>query len=48
MTLNGWLQIAIMLAIYLAAEIATLLAIYFSLPRSFDDYGFLRADLFRK
>lgn len=40
-------QIAIMLAILIATEIASLLAIWFSLTRSFDGYGFLRADVFR-
>lgn len=41
-------QIAIMLAILMATEIASLLAIWFSLPRSFDEYGFLRADVFSR
>ncbi len=39
-------QIVIILAITAAAEISTLLSVLFSLRRGFDDYGFLRSDIF--
>lgn len=39
-------QIVIILAIMVAAEISTLLAVLFSLRRGFDGYGFLRTDIF--
>ena len=41
-------QIAIVLAIAVASEISTLLAVRFSLRRGFDGYGFLRADIFNE
>ncbi len=40
-------QIAIVLAIFLATELSTLLMIQLSRRRAFDDYGLLRADIFR-
>lgn len=40
-------QIAIVLAITVATEIATLLTMYFSLSRGLDEYGFLREDIFK-
>ena len=41
-------QIAIMLAIFVATEISTLLVIYFSMRKGFDAYGFLNAGVFKK
>jgi putative ABC transport system permease protein len=41
-------QIAIILAIYLATDLAGLLCVTFSMRRGFDDFGFLRNDIFKK
>jgi UDP-glucose/iron transport system permease protein len=40
-------QIAIILAIYVATELSTLLVIFFSLRRGFDRFGFLRMSIFK-
>lgn len=40
-------QVAIMMAIFVATELATFLSVMFSLRRGFDDYGFLRPEIFR-
>ena len=40
-------QIVVMLAILVATELSTVLSVVFSLRRSFDDYGFLRTDIFK-
>jgi putative ABC transport system permease protein len=40
-------QIAIVLAIYLATDLAGLLCVTFSMRRGFDEYGFLRLDIFK-
>lgn len=41
-------QIAIILAIYLATDLAGLLCVTFSMRRGFDPFGFLRDDIFKK
>ena len=41
-------QIVIMLAIFIATEIATLLSIFLSLRRSFDAYGFFRPEVLQR
>ena len=40
-------QIAIILAIFAATELATLLCVWLSQRRSFDDFGFLRQDVLK-
>lgn len=40
-------QIVIILAIYIATEISTLLAVFLSLKRGFNSFGFLRHDIFK-
>jgi len=41
-------QIAIIIAIFVATELASLLTIRFSMRRGFDPFGFLRNDIFKK
>jgi len=40
-------QIVILLAIYIATEISTILAVLFSLKRGFNRFGFLRHEIFK-
>ncbi len=41
-------QIAIILAIYLATDVAGLLSVTFSMKRGFDEFGFLRDDILKQ
>jgi putative ABC transport system permease protein len=40
-------QITIILAIFVATDLAALLCIFLSMRRGFDDFGFLRTDIFK-